>query len=297
MAEKAKKSGKGMGGWTIARRVVQVVMLVLFAIPLLLTGWGIAGAYIGTGGEYALDYIPADVAVWGSLSSSQILGIDLLDPFATAQVIAAGKTVVGTMVWCLPILIGFALVRGRAYCGWVCPVNLLGEIVDWLRKKLKIEVSEMPIPRWGKLVAAAAILVLSAITSVPVFETFSPIGAFTRGLLFGSLLGVWTLLAIVIAELFWGHRIWCRSLCPLGGMYQVVGTVGLVSVKIDHDACIKCDKCKKSCLCDPAILDAAVAGEADRVASGDCMICGKCIDACPSGALKMGVSLPSGPRL
>ena len=138
MGNKANK-GKGIGGWTIARRIVQAIMLVLFALPLLLTGWGIAGAYIGTGGEYALDTTPADLAVWGSLSSSQILGIDLLDPFATAQVIAAGKTVVGTMVWCLPILVGFAIVRGRAFCGWVCPVNLVLEAIDWLRKKLKLK--------------------------------------------------------------------------------------------------------------------------------------------------------------
>ena len=291
MAEKANK-GKGIGGWTIARRIVQVVMLVLFALPLLLTGWGIAGAYIGTGTEYALDTTPADLAVWGSLSSSQILGIDLLDPFATAQVIAAGKTVVGTMVWCLPILIGFALIRGRAYCGWVCPVNLLGEVVDWLRKKLKLEVSEMPVPRIAKPIIALAMLLLSAITSIPVFESISPIGAFSRGLLFGSLLGVYTLVAIVAVELFWGHRIWCRSLCPLGGFYQAVGTVGLLSVKIDHDACIKCGKCKQACLVDPAVLDAAVAGDEDRVRSGDCMICGACIDHCPTSALKIAPAPP-----
>lgn len=292
MADKPAAKTKGIGKWTIARRAVQLVMLVLFALPLLLTGWGLAGAYIGTGMEYALDTTPADMAIWGSLSSSQILGIDLLDPFATLQVIAAAKTVVGTMIWCLPVLIGFALLRGRVFCGWVCPVNLLGEAVDWLRGKLKIEVSEMPIPRWVKPLVALGILVLSAITSIPVFESISPIGAFSRGLLFGSLLGVYTLAAIIVAELFWGHRIWCRSICPLGGFYQVVGTVGLLSVKIDHDACITCNKCKKSCLCDPAILDAAVAGEDDRVASGDCMLCGKCIDVCPSAALKVGVSLP-----
>ena len=291
MGNKANK-GKGIGGWTIARRIVQAIMLVLFALPLLLTGWGIAGAYIGTGGEYALDTTPADLAVWGSLSSSQILGIDLLDPFATAQVIAAGKTVVGTMVWCLPILVGFAIIRGRAFCGWVCPVNLLGEFVDWLRKKLKLEVSEMPVPRIAKPIIALAVILLSAVTSIPVFESISPIGAFSRGLLFGSLLGVYTLVAIVGVELFWGHRVWCRSLCPLGGFYQVVGTVGLLSVKIDHDACIKCNKCKQSCLADPAVLDAAVAGEEDRVRSGDCMICGACIDHCPTGALKIAPAPP-----
>lgn len=291
MAEKANK-GKGMGGWTIARRVVQVAVLCLFAAPLLACGWGVAGAYVGTGGEYALDVTPADLAVWGSLSSSQILGIDLLDPFATAQVVAASKTVAGTMVWCLPILVGFALVRGRAFCGWACPVNLLGEAVDWLRGKLGIQVSEMPVPRIAKPVVALAVLVLSAITSIPVFESISPIGAFSRGLMFGSFLGVWTLVAIVVAELFWGHRVWCRALCPLGGFYQVVGTVGLLSVKISQEACIGCDKCKTACLVDPSVLDAAVAGAEDSVRSGDCMLCGKCVDGCPAGALRIGPAKP-----
>jgi ferredoxin-type protein NapH len=100
-----------------------------------------------------------------------------------------------------------------------------------------------------------------------------------------------------MVELFWGHRIWCRALCPLGGMYQVVGVVGLLSVKIDHDACIKCNKCKQACLCDPLILDAAVAGESDRVRSGDCMLCAKCVEACPSGALKISVAAPGRPEL
>jgi len=290
MASNKKKGG--VGPWTVSRHVVQVIILCLFAAPLLLTGWGLAGAYIGTGGEFALDVTPADMAVWGSLSSSQIFGIDLLDPFATAQVIAASKTVVGTMVWCLPILIGFGIIRGRAFCGWACPVNLLGEAVDWLRGKLGLTVSEMPVPRIAKPIIALAVLVLSAITSIPVFESFSPIGAFSRGLLFGSLLGVYTLVAIVVAELFWGHRVWCRSLCPLGGFYQVVGTVGVLSVKIDHDTCITCNKCKQACLVDPAVLDAAVAGDEDRVRSGDCMLCGKCVDHCPTGALKIGPAAP-----
>lgn len=293
---KGKRQSK-VGAWTIGRRVVQLAMLVLFALPLLITGWGLAGAYIGTGGEYADPNIPASLPLWGNISSSEILGIELLDPYATAQVIAASKTVVGTMVWCLPILIGFALLRGRSFCGWVCPVNLFGECLDWLRGKLGIEVSEMPLPRWTKVAVAGGVLVLSALTSIPVFETISPIGAFSRGLLFGSLLGVWTLLAIAIAELFWGHRVWCRAICPLGGMYQLVGTVGLLSVKIDHDACIQCDHCKAACLCDPEILSAPIAGEAERVASGDCMLCGACIDACPSAALRIGPSLPKELRL
>ncbi len=277
------------GKWTIARRIVQIAVLVLFCVPLFAAGWGILGAYMGGDLEMAT---PSELPIWGSLSSSQLFGIDLLDPFAALQAIVASRAVTQTMLWVLPILIVYMLIRGRVFCGWVCPVNLVLELVDWLRAKLNLKVSEMPVPRWAKIAVAAAVLVLSAIVSVPLFEMVSPVGALNRALLFGSTLGLWTLLAIVIVELFWGHRVWCRSLCPLGGFYQLLGAVGLASVKIDYDACISCNKCKKACLCDPDILSAAIAGESDRVASGDCMLCAKCVDACPVNALHVGVAVP-----
>ena len=277
---------------TWVRHAVQVLMLCAYAFPLLAVGWGLAGAYVGTGGEFAAEVVPSDMFFWGSLSSSQLFGINLLDPYAALQAIAASKQVASAMLWALPILILFAIVRGRAFCGWVCPVNLLLEAVDWLRDKLGLKVYEMPIPRIAKVVVAAAVLVLSAATSIPLYESVNPIGALNRAILFGSTLGVWTLVAIVVAELFFGHRVWCRSVCPLGGFYQVLGTVGLVNVRINHASCIGCDKCKHACICDPGILDDAVAGTSAHVASGDCMLCGQCIDVCPTKALGVGLGAP-----
>ena len=147
------------------------------------------------------------------------------------------------------------------------------------------------------VLVAAAVLALSAVCSVPVFELVNPISAVNKAVLFGSFAGVFTLAAIVLAELFWARRVWCRALCPLGGMYETLGCVGLASVKINHDACVNCGACQRACLCDPKILDDALAGEADRVAAGDCMLCGKCVDACPHSALEIGFALPRHPEL
>ena len=116
-------------------------------------------------------------------------------------------------------------------------------------------------------------------------------------MLFGSFAGVFTLVAIVFAELFWAHRVWCRALCPLGGMYETLGCVGLVSVKIDHDLCVHCGACQAACLCDPEILDDVLSGKAGRVVAGDCMLCGKCVDACPHSALEIGFAPPRHPEL
>lgn len=283
MSEASPASSRRGFRWAWVRHAVQVLALALFAAPVLAAGWSLLGLSVG-GEEPAAT--PAQLPFFGSLSSSSVAGVNVLDPFGMLQVAAASKTFeVDWLLAALPVLIVYGLIRGRAFCGWVCPVNLLMEIVDAVRRKLRIEVREMPVPRHAKLWIALAVLALSALTSVPMFEAFSPISAINKGILFGAVTGLWVLAAIVAVELFWGHRVWCRSLCPLGGFYEALGRVGQVNVKLDRDACIHCDACKRSCLSDPAILDPVLTERDVIVRAGDCMACGSCIDACPTRAL------------
>ena len=163
---------------------------------VLAAGWSLFGTSVG-GDDAAAT--PAQLPFFGSLSSSSIGGLDILDPFGALQVIAASKTFeLDWLLAALPVLIVYGLIRGRAFCGWVCPVNLLLEIVDFARRKLRIDVREMPVPRHAKLWIALAVLGLSALTGVPVFEAFSPISAVNKGILFGAVTGVWVLLAIAV---------------------------------------------------------------------------------------------------
>ena len=293
MAQKdADKSTKGKKKSRISavRHVVQVVVLLIFIAPLLCVGWLPFGL---TSPDTATMTTPSSLVYYGSLSASSIGPLLLEDPFATLQVIAASKQVTASMaLGAIVVVLVYGALRGRAFCGWICPVNLLCEIVDCLRKRLKIEVCEQPIPRHVKLWIALAVLVLSALISVPLYETFNPIGAINKLIIFGSTTGIFTLIAIIVAELFWGHRVWCRSLCPLGGFYEALGKFGFVRVRIDHSACIGCEKCKAACLASPEILDAAIAGTQDAVHAGDCMVCGKCVDVCPTQALAMKLVAP-----
>lgn len=289
--DRKEQTGKGFP-FTVVRHIVQVLVLLLFLVPVLLAGWGLFGGMVG--GDDAITTPAESFPFYGTLSSSTLFGITLLDPFAVLQTIAASKAFdPAWLVGLLPLLILYGLVRGRVFCGWVCPVNLLLELVDWLRAKLNIKVEEQVLPRHVKAWVALGVLVLSALLSFPVFEALSPIGFINKGLVFGSLAGGLTLVAILLVELFWGHRVWCRAICPLGGFYEVVGKVGLVNVRIDHEACIGCNKCKHACLCDPEILDAPVAGEDVIVRAGDCMLCGKCIEACPVRALSITLGRPA----
>ena len=283
MADKQKKGFP----FTVVRRIAQIAMLLVFAAPLIVAGWALFGGTVGGDNAVAT---PGDFFFFGTLSSSSIFGVTLLDPFAVLQSAAAAKTfALEWLIGLLPVIIVYGLIRGRAFCGWTCPVNLVLEIVDWIRVKLHLKVEERVLPRHVKVYVALGVLVLSALLSFPVFEALSPISFINKGIVLGSVTGGVTLIAIVLVELFWGHRVWCRALCPLGGFYEVVGKVGLVNVHIDHEKCIGCNKCKHACLCDPEILDDAVAGSDAMVRAGDCMACGKCVEACPTAALALKI--------
>ena len=293
-------SESGRHTWGIARRIVQIAVLVFFLIPVMVSGWSLLG--VDLSGDAIVDAVttPAQFFWTGTLSSSTIGFVDLMDPFAMLQTIAASKAFdVTWLLAALPPLVVFALVRGRVFCGWVCPVNLLLEVIDTARQKLwpNKKLPEHRFSRHVKVWIALVILILSALVSVPVYEIFNPISFINKGLLFGGVAGGVTFIAIVVIELFWGHRVWCRSLCPLGGFYELLGKVGLVKVSINHDACIKCGHCKQVCLADPEILVPAVDDASNKVCAGDCMMCGKCIDVCPTQALAARIAFPDSEQL
>lgn len=275
---------------TVARRLVQVCSLLLFCLPPLLAGWGVFGLFAGGDDQMPA---PAEGVFFGSLSSTSVGGVTLMDPLAAAEVFVASHSLeLAALAGALIILVGYGLVRGRAFCGWVCPVNLLGEGADALRRKMGVQVPERTVPRRAKMALAVVVVALSAVLAVPVFEAVSPISAVNKGLVFGGIAGIGTLAAVLAAEIFFSKRLWCRSLCPLGGVYQAIGRAGQVNVAMNYEACIHCDRCREACLADPVILDDVLAGNDAIVRAGDCMACGACVDACPADALTFRLGRP-----
>ncbi|MGN7400183.1 NapH/MauN family ferredoxin-type protein [Cytobacillus praedii] len=260
--------------WTIARRVIQFLIIALFCSPLFLVA------------------VEGDNFFFGSLSSSTIIGIVLSDPFAALQVMMASKQIHFTyFTGALIIFLFYLIIRGRTFCSWICPVNTLLEFTEKLRRYMKVQ--DIKYNRHTKKYLAIAILLLSFLVGVPVFELFSPIGFTMRNALFTLGIGIWVIVAIVLFELLISKRGWCRYFCPLGGFYQAIGKAGMFNVKFDHDACVGCDKCRSVCFADPVILEPGIFRESKFVVSGDCSLCGACVDHCPFGALKITAQLPT----
>lgn len=260
-----KKGKKQIKKWTIARRIVQFGVILLFLSPLFLVE------------------VEKDNFFFGSLASSTIFGIPLSDPFAALQVTLAAKKInLAYLGGALIIFAFYLLVRGRVFCGWVCPANTLLEFTDKIRNYVKLP--NKYFNRHTKIYVTVLVLVLSFVGSIPVFELFTPTNNIMRNLLFVFGIGAWVLLAIVLFDLFVSKRGWCRYFCPLGGFYQSIGRLGLFRVKFNHDVCVGCNACRDVCMVDPVILEKAINGEETYVSAGDCTLCGLCVDNCKFGA-------------
>jgi ferredoxin-type protein NapH len=227
----------------------------------------------------------------GNLSSSLLLGvIPLADPFAVLQMIAAGAMVgFDVIIGALLIALFYTIVGGRAFCSWVCPVNMVTDSANWLRRVLYLEKVERKVwlGRGVRYWVIGLTLVLSFIAGVAAFEMVSPIGMMHRGIIFGMGMGFAALLSLFLFDLFAVKNGWCGHICPLGGFYALIGRFSMIRVKHDQSKCTLCMQCKDICPEKPVL--SIIGKESGAILFGECTNCGRCVEVCDDDALHFGV--------
>ncbi|NJD91298.1 MAG: 4Fe-4S dicluster domain-containing protein, partial [Geobacter sp.] len=158
------------------------------------------------------------------------------------------------------------------------------ELADKLRKW--IGADERLLPQGTKMWMLLLCLAGTLLSGLPFFETLSPIGIVSRAVAFGSYGGILILAGIVLIEIIFARRVWCRSLCPLGGFYSLVGRHARLRVGYLPERCTQCGECTQACPVEE-VLQPCLAGDAAEVVSGDCIRCAACIDVCREKALKV----------
>ncbi len=251
-----------------------------FLIPRRITQIGILALYIG-GNLYGWKILQ------GNLSSSELFGVvPLADPFAVLQMLFAGALVaVDALVGALIILAFYSLIGGRAFCSWVCPMNMVTDLANWIRVKSGIHREEwqLRLPRNTRYIALILALVLSLLLALPAFEFVSPISMLHRGLVFGMGLGWTIVIAIFLFDLFLVKNGWCGHLCPLGAFYSVVSKPSLIRVNYNRERCTECMNCVK--ICPESQVLHMVGKHSSLVKSGECINCGRCVEVCNDDAI------------
>ena len=254
----------------ILRRLTQLSIILMFLSGPLWNTWILKGNYSGS---LLFDSIP------------------LTDPLMTAEMLSTGYMPEWTTILGALILVAlYAVVASKAFCSWVCPLNIVTDSAAWLRRKLGIRQSAK-LSRNLRYGILAMILVGSAISGTLLWEWINPVAALGRVFVYGLGATLWLILVVFLFDLLIVEHGWCGHLCPIGATYALIGAKSLLKVKvIDRDRCDRCMDCYNVCP-EPQVLRLPLHGDAEDsqiILSKDCITCGRCIDVCAENVFKFG---------
>lgn len=77
----------------------------------------------------------------GNLSTSRIFDfIPMSDPYAVLQMVAAGAVVAtDLLIGAAVVTLFYFIIGGRAFCSWVCPINMVTDSANYLRRVFDID--------------------------------------------------------------------------------------------------------------------------------------------------------------
>ena len=230
-------------------------------------------------------------------------GLETLYQTITSGGSFISHTHLSNVVLLIAVLVSALLLRS-AFCGWICPLGFLQELVSnfshVLQKRspalrrsitqLKKRGARLAILdrylRYVKYLVLAWAVGGSAYWGVMVFRDYDPWAALLNLAEFSFTPGVVILIVTLVAS-FFVERPWCRYACPLGAASGLLGKLSPMYLKREESACKICKVCTQAC---PMGLPVHTA---TTIKSADCIGCLECVGACPrEGALEVKIGWP-----
>ena len=128
-----------------------------------------------------------------------------------------------------------ALIFGRVYCGYVCPINTLMIPTDWLAKAFSIQTDTKPkwlvngyFP-WVLLILSIGLMIFSRLVlkvNLPILPILTDLGVVT---------------------LRFRPAVFHNLICPFGALQRLFSKYTRYSEKVHTDKCIGCKLCKEVC--------------------------------------------------
>lgn len=180
------------------------------------------------------------------------------------------------------------LLFGRFFCGWICAMGSLGDLLTSIRNGLKIKELQIEESTDIKLKLVKYIILLFSIIFVWVLQIvaipqgLNPLDAFgilisleNLDLLFTTSLIATVLLIGILGASFFVPRFFCRYLCPTGAILSLISLPRMLTIKKPRENCRNCSLCTQNCPMSIPLY------KTDKSRSGECIECGQCVVGCP----------------
>ncbi|NLB78286.1 MAG: 4Fe-4S binding protein [Clostridiaceae bacterium] len=187
--------------------------------------------------------------------------------------LAKGKVMLWLALFGVSLVV--ALIFGRVYCGYICPMNTVMLPAAWLSKKLNLQTTKTP--KWLKngyftwITFGVSIVVM--LLSKRLLHINLPILPF------------WLAVSVLVT-LRYNPEVFHNLICPFGALQKIFGRFARLSEKVDKDACIGCKLCEKDCP-SHAIVVSLEDKKAD-INTALCFQCTNCQQVCPQNAIHYG---------
>jgi MauM/NapG family ferredoxin protein len=213
-----------------------------------------------------------------------ILWLSRMDPLL---LIAHMRSAVAIPDWIwLPVLVMLATAFiGRIFCGWICPLGGLLNLVYYARRLFRnrrlartTDAKLYSFLKRAKYWWLAFIAVLAS-AGLGIVSVFTPLTLFSHEitrLYLGQF--PWLLAAAILSGFIFFPRFWCTYICPTGILFTLVAGWRRVKVRVT-DKCVNCDRCKR--VCPVNAVDTGPKGSGD-----ECLVCGRCLTSCSRQAIR-----------
>lgn len=285
---------------TTFRKIIQGITLTLFILLFLFTVYPFG------------EKLPVDIFL-------------RLDPLVALISMIASRAIITAMLWST-LLIILTLILGRFFCGYVCPLGTLIDIVSFIFFR-NCGKQESPIPKTNRNIKYFILIgVLAAsLLGANLLHFFSPMSITPRFLAlvifpplirslnflldlirplawnigldnlaqhsfhsphFAGVLSIIILMCFILLANCWRKRFWCRYICPTGALLSIFSRFGIFKRNASSPLCNTCKECIAAC--DMHAIDS----DASKTILSECTLCGNCIYACLGNSVEIKLSPP-----
>ena len=206
----------------------------------------------------------------------------------------------------LVLVLALTFLFGRFFCGYVCAFGTCCDIVYELgapvRKLFRLEGKRlnprvargMQMAKYVVLIAILAVCFVGAASYLSWVDPWTAFAGLLAGNVEGIYLGAFVALGLIAAGSLVQERFFCQNLCPMGAVFSLIPQLPLGTYSRCNKACsARCSKCQQAC-------PVGIYPDAEGLAAGECIACGRCADVCPTAnivpAIYAGESPAKGAR-